>query len=783
MRQNQNHPNYDRLLANQQETQDNVKNHIAQAQPDIRSLQSNQNNLLDDQNNRIDTFLANPLQAQKDLEIAHDLALGVVATVGVAHTDGTEDLIRDARFQGQIGVDKDKAKRMSYAIDVLNEFRAAQKVLELEGKDPNAQELQDLVKERLQELFDPNKKVKKNKAFNTKLTTTLKALGVKDAKKQMEVAKHFASLDNQQYHVSTVTTQKDAQGKERAVVESNNMMLGLTKGQKQQYETIRDSNGTDELGIDWYDGLSTFDKKMVYAYAGELAKGNAMIPTQLRKHLPGLRNAYKKSTFVEQDDGFEKVLEVPHTGTPSFHGKGDRVAVTAENLEQLDTFAPPGKSITVNPLNSPEMLPGVGNRFNAIDREAPGLIRAAQALRGKGSISVASFNVLRKLTYNDNSGFDKALYEVGRGLKAENIPGTSSIASFLMDGRNEQASRNQLAQLKLQDEKFARALEHAMNAKHLIVNPHGMSDPQNSNLDLVAAMNIVSFQANQGVLGEKISNLDVDLIDTHCASGKDRTGVAETRTSHDAISDALGFDSKDLRHKQTMEDNLSAQIAGSHTQSLASWNGGTPGCHGVKNDSKAACPEGSQYRDLIERDTAGGNKFKVEETISKNAKYGIGAILLVAALVTVAAIVPVFAGLAVTPAIAGLAVPAAILGVTLGAAALTAVGTGVVYGAKKAQGYTPPTPQQEKEHLHDHGHGLEQQRQQAHEVDRVPGKEAGLKATLLQSREDPKKQTPQKQHRQQARRRSLHVEHLKKQRASVSGGRRASVSGSRRASI
>lgn len=180
-------------------------------------------------------------------------------------------------------------------------------------------------------------------------------------------------MDNKQFHVSTLTKQKDAEGKDKVVVESDMMLLGLTETQQREYNEIKNWKEQDNLNIDWFDKLSDFDKALVKSYAKKIVDGNVMLPTQTREQLAGLRNAYEKSVFVCDTTGknMEQVLEVLHTGTPSFHGKGNKVDQTAQNLEQLDSFTPDGVEITDNALNSPNIADGIPNFFNKIDRAAP----------------------------------------------------------------------------------------------------------------------------------------------------------------------------------------------------------------------------------------------------------------------------------------------------------------------------------------------------------------------------------------------------------------------------
>ncbi len=436
-------------------------------------------------------------------------------------------------------------------------------------------------------------------------------------------------MDNRQFHTSTLTKQKDGADKDKLVVESDNMLLGLSDSQKAQYEKIRDSEQGEVLKIDWYDKLNDFDKKLVKSYAAQIASGKVMLPTQTREKLAGLRNAYEKSVFVSDMDGqnMEQVLEVLHTGTPSFHGKGDRLEQTKENLNQLDTFIPDGTEITDNALNSPQIVDGIPNFLNAIDKDAPDLIQKAQKERGTGSCAVTPFNGMRRLASNDNQGFDKNLIKLGVGLAQKQ--GFQNISVYLINGTNKKAALEQIEAIN-DNQDLKNALKNAIEAKSMIINTHSILDSENQNIKLVSSMLAVDFACNneKGSVKTLFPEIKIGKVNIHCASGKDRTGISLTDATNKAVSEKLGLSEEQSR------ENLKTQIKGGHTQELASLNGGTPGCHGVKSDSKTALSSGNPLNALIE-ETASFNKIKTKKGIGDKAK-NLGGNILKALVVLVA---------------------------------------------------------------------------------------------------------------------------------------------------
>jgi hypothetical protein len=544
------------------------------------------------------------------LEEIRDLALGVTWEQ-YQKADGSYDLIRDCTNQIPDKIDAGKAEQISFAIQSANLLMGAKKVLEIEGKvddDKFSALLQEqLVKLNIGTPIDI-------KEFNAKVLEVLKSVGISDAKAKLTSAKDFVSMDNRQFHTSTLTKQKDEADKDKLVVESDNMLLGLTETQEKQYEKIRDSVQGEVLDIDWYDKLNDFDKKLVKTYAAQIAEGKVMLPTQTREKLAGLRNAYEKSVFVSDMGGenMEQVLEVLHTGTPSFHGKGDRLEQTKENLSQLDTFIPDGTEITDNALNSPQIVDGIPNFLNAIDKDAPDLIQQAQKERGTGSCAVTPFNVMRRLASNDNQGFDKNLIKLGAGLAQ--TQGFENISDYLINGTNKDLALEEIEDLN-GNKDLKNALSNAIEAKSMIINTHSILDSENQNIKLVSSMLAVDFACNNEKGSVKIlfPEINIGKVNIHCASGKDRTGISLTDATNKAVSEKLGLSEEQSR------ENLKTQIKGGHTQELASLNGGTPGCHGVKSDSKTALSKDNPLNNLIE-ETAGFNKIKTKKSIGDKAK-------------------------------------------------------------------------------------------------------------------------------------------------------------------
>ncbi|WP_053332740.1 hypothetical protein [Candidatus Jidaibacter acanthamoebae] len=608
--------NYERLQQNQEEIGQKIAAYINTPLKDIPKPKE------------IEFDLQSPNYSKliEQLEENRDAGEGIKWTRNTLE-DGSKVLIRDARNVNPAAPPPLDSPE-SYKIQFLNAARAAEEILNLELGKATSHEIQDIkdkVRITVKNFLDNNLGKDDIKKENTTLVGILKAAGIENAGKKISVAKDFGNLSDQHYHVTTITKQKDSQGKDSLVVESDAMLLGLTENQKLQYLAIKHAKRGEnieltikgeQVNMDWYNNLAPHLKDLVHKHAGEIAEGNFVLPTQLRGELIGVRNAHSKTTYItppldELQTSTEPLVmksRTLHAGTASFHGKQvskeERQEIATENLRQLQSFVPQGRTTTINVLNSPANPTGIDSAIH----EQVG--KGQEKL--KGNRATTPFNIWRLVSRNDNTGFEKILSDVGI---ISNSIGLLDIAKFLTTGKNEQAAREQLVRQKVEgyEPEALEALEHAINAKHLTTTSHLFRDPNNSNLALSTEMNAVAFSLLHGALNKPadLNKIPLSEVVVQCASGKDRTGLELTDQSFKATNEAL-----QLKGKQGQQiENLKTQVKGGHTQFMASANGGTRGAHGIKKDTLAAFPQ-DPYKDNIEglqQNTASHNKFKYED--------------------------------------------------------------------------------------------------------------------------------------------------------------------------
>jgi hypothetical protein len=557
------------------------------------------------------------------LEKVRDLEHGITRTI-VDHSDGSKDLIRDAR---NAKYPPDMDSNTSHLISALNVARAAEKIIDFASMNTSSLS-KDLIKKQLNSLLEKYKNGEKidNKIFNTEIIKILMQVGIKgDIAKKLAETGEYLSISDPQYHVSTITSAIDKDGKQRNVVESENMLLGLTPELRVQFNEVKKvGNNPEEIakldeGYSWYKEMSPMQQQLVRDSVDKILAG-CVIPTQLRKSIPGIRNAHAKTTYGTEagKTSLVTIQETLHTGTLSFHGKGDTQSITDMNVAQLQSFVPEGSVLNINVLNSPINPTGLDK---SIDKQ----VSKAQMKNG-GLKSTTPFNFFRLFSRNDNSGFEQTIRELAQRLQVEYFNNKKNevlciiIGTYLITGKNEIDVRATLERSTL-DPAIKSALVHAINAKKLLISPHFLYDPKNSNVDLTSEMKRLEFEMKQGVLKQLFGeNSCKEIISTMCASGKDRTGVAETETTRKAIIDFVGCDNI---------ENFEKQIKGQHTQVMASLNGGTKGAHGIKKESAISLPKNpfgkivGLYQKSSSLNTVKFNKFAIRLAKVKNIMNAI----------------------------------------------------------------------------------------------------------------------------------------------------------------
>lgn len=552
--------------------------------------------------------------------------------------DGSKHLIRDAR---ESKVLPNTNSIYGRAMTVLNTCRAAEDLINKSGhkdKDKLLAEIREWRSDVLEKAYegiefdyvlDYNAKIvsllEKNKIGGKSKETVAKTL---------RYSNEFLHLkEDTQYHITTISSAtKDGGQTPVNVIETDTMLLGLTDEQRGMYtlllsvknETLKakeksvlnDPKLYPECA--WFFKMKKFEQNLTLECIPAILEGKGVIPTQLRKQLPGIRNAHMRSVSVYEGGVCTKVLEAFRTGTLSYLGKDEENAgkITEENIRQFMHLT--GRTPVINDLLSS------ADWWSSWGKQGPIVIdrinKAAAELEHKGvKRATTPFNLFRIISRKNYTGYYTALFALGESLEksAELKDKTKFISEYLktndpLSGIRAEAARKQLEVLKTDNNgqyyQLALELENAINA-HENMNKHFVRR-ENLSAQIAADMTNVFFALTNenGLLRNQLGASKADTLSLliMCMSGKDRTQTVLAEAERRRL-EMHGIDSPE-------------QLVIRHPTKMAEANGGTPGCYGIQENSASQAPAGLQgVVNQLGQKTAKNNKMTYEHGLIKRA--------------------------------------------------------------------------------------------------------------------------------------------------------------------
>jgi hypothetical protein len=575
--------------------------------------------------------------ALQNLERSRDAKSGITMSDRVVN--GVSVVIRDARNAKPSRVRSTEAFEMQY----LNTVRAALDVVKLGNLDPSlkddlTQSLNDMARETFNKFPAEAKQedlAKTLKKETAKLSKVLEGFGVANIYEKLNVAKDFQNFKDKHSNIITLSSVHG-----RTVVEAEVAMKELTTTQKKEYSNI--AAGRKPLP-DWYKKMPKWEQGLCKEYASTIAAGQHVIPTQLRQ-IAGMKNAFEKITALVTNKGkLDELHSSKHAGTLASlaRDKNARQGITEENAKQAKEWIGKNAKLHCNTLNA-----GYIPFAKALGKDDPEIVRrtkdAMDAVGGK--LTNTSFNPARYFgVANDLEGAKDTLTALQTSLKGDKD--FNAIKSYLQPGFfgklrrtfgkvNPEAEIKSLQNKGLIDETTAKLLGESVGLIKAVDKADSwirIGDSENASL-------IVSTKLNH--LTKAIANLEsspkgMDKIPpreeilTMCASGKDRTGLAEHDQSAQVIATALGGVSiKDVDRQLLIKDIDRQLLASGHTAQQAGGinaGGGTIGCYGTKDENRAGLPKSREaiLEDIIEQ-SAQSNKIKGESILKEPTEQEMG---------------------------------------------------------------------------------------------------------------------------------------------------------------
>lgn len=601
------------------QTQDYLNNANNNLRPDVSSPKA----LGESRKNVVELVKSGAFsKALEGLEEMRDARSGI-STTKIDKEGATPVVIRDARNC------KTPPERSTESFEgqCLNAYRAAIEVAELEGKP----DLRDSLKEEAvafittfhdensgksqEELSKAAKKV--TKGIVAKMVNS----GIEKAGSKLNTAKEFQNFNDTHCNVATLSAVTDKAGKTHTVVEAEVALKGLTSDQKGEF----DKAGTEQKP-EWYKGASGLEQKLIDKYTPAITDGTHVIPTQLRGSIPGMRNAFEKVTAVMESGGnaLEELHSSKHAGTLAslVKDKDSRQDLTNQNARQAQEWMGTDVKVHCNTLNS--RRPG-GDDIEIIESTT----KAMESVGGKETNT--AFNGWRTFGFaSDVTGAKELLSEIAGSL--DNIAGDKDQAKALkviqshIDPKSSPplfgpSFEDALAKLpdSLLTEKDKEVLRDsagmAKNVKAADANIR-FGDSENVSLTVSTEMNQLTTKIRNNAADSKLQTLPKEDVLTMCASGKDRTGLAEHDQTAQAVAARFGMDIKDV-DKQILVAGHTAEQAGSIRA-----GGGTIGCHGTKEENLAGLPASRRENlEAIVEVSSANNKIKnIEKGYFKKPK-------------------------------------------------------------------------------------------------------------------------------------------------------------------
>ncbi len=583
------------------------------------------------------------VEAIQQLHLAKDASEGIHSFYvhPIDHPEHTV-LIRDARdTRVQEAAPKDSYH--NWAIMGLNYAHAAKKLVEAhEGKLEGTQASSELHTQVISFLRNIESKSSSDaeKEFqqfvnslvpilHPLLKKTLPEITKKDIREQLAEVRDFCNFEHDTMSVATRMSVPDEKGN-RDIFQIDIPMCGnMPDDLKEEYQALADlekcKRDIDKLAsetnpkdstkkqkllvehtiltrkvgkISWYKDTPPHIQYLIRYYAKHILAGK-MIPTQLRKYFPGLRNTGEE--FLVDAKSGEVIQHHYHSGTPG-HLLGDATqsqTATTQSLAQLKKLTG-AKHVLALTLLSP------GNP-RSDDSALVNQVENAVAKNNEEVVGEEQFHTcnipLNPMRYlNGISRFVANRMGGAEWLESEAWEAKKLLRSVRENKENIQDTL---------DFKLGIVLDEYKALK----SGSGLTDPENRNLQLVSVITRMAHLINEAHKADDPGNeKEFVAIQISCQSGKDRAGLSRLQTILDALKRFINSPS----HQE--ESITEAVIKTQQIGLQAGLAGGTIGAGGLKDDTKRALPFSlKQYMNDLFKRTASYNK-KLPKKSGKQTK-------------------------------------------------------------------------------------------------------------------------------------------------------------------
>jgi hypothetical protein len=361
----------------------------------------------------------------------------------------------------------------------------------------------------------------------------------------------------------------------------------------------------------WYTAMPKWEQALCKKYASKIAAGEHVIPTQLRQ-IAGMKNAFEKITAISAGGELEILHTSKHAGTLASlaRDKNARQDITDGNAEQAKEWIGPEKTLHCNTFNSGPL--GAG--------DDPEIVRSTKkAMENVGGKETnTAFNSFRYSGFaNDLKGTKDTLKMLAGSLPKDkefdkiksHLQPKGFFGRLLRTGTAEKEIQDLLSSKKI-DSRTVEILKSAIDLRRSVEKADSLlrfGDAENASLATSTKLNkLTSALSDLESPPKGMAKLPPkEEILNMCASGKDRTGLAEHDQTAKAIATKIGAHILDI-DKQLLASGHTAQQAGGINA-----GGATIGCYGTKSENRAGIPVSRKENlEAIVEVTANSNKIK-----------------------------------------------------------------------------------------------------------------------------------------------------------------------------
>lgn len=510
------------------------------------------------------------------LNIQNDAQKGILSKI-VEGENGQLVYLRDAR---QLNVDviskQDTKNSHNYLIMGLNYTLALKSLLKSrgvkfsdEGINQLAQDFRDHALENIEGGSLPKVHGKFEKHLlnyiQSALAPVLVASGISSDRNKaitlLDKAKDWAAMFESPLSIATVDQIEGV-----TVTRYDTPQTKLTSELKDEYRDYQDSS--------WFKLLNE-DEKGLFKFYQQKILGGRVIPSQLRTRIPGLKNSYLNQIWVEQNGSFECISDFNHCGSLAYLDKSTKVEAVevarltglAVNQLQLNGSANSTLMITLNSELGDTILgaiEGINNFFKkkpvpyqGFDQRIVRETRGACRNRENAYSANICLNDFRYLESNDYFGVEAVVVEAQKLLDKSDL------------GTVVQKLETKITQLA---ERVGRKYTTEVEGVYII--------------SLIRDICQILKKVKES---DPVKFADLKTFDLWfgCASGENRTGVAEYHLQCEAVAEYLSAVSK-----KSIQTVLAAS---NHVQVMTGFQGGNLGMQGIREKSINSLPR--EYED------------------------------------------------------------------------------------------------------------------------------------------------------------------------------------------